>query len=165
VRLHGRANALGARRFVEKTGFDVVGNVNRLLQIRLRQREKSRGMQHARHCGGMTRTASPTLVAGVFVVGRVRMRIVLVSAERRVGLTMVMDGNSFLSTACDLQDLRLRHRRAAGHAECHGRCRVALKRDREHHGPQQKQTHPGKHARSVATCRRPGVVRGDGPYA
>ena len=150
VRLHGRANALGARRFVEETGFDVAGNVNRLLQIRLRQREKSRGMQHARQRRGVTRTARPALVAGV-VVGRVGMRIVLVSAERRVGLTMVMDGCSFLSTACDLQDLRLRHRRAAGHAECHGRGRISLKRDREHHGPQQKQTHPGKHARSVAT--------------
>ena len=162
VRLHGRANASDARRFVEETGFDVVGNVNRLLQIRLRQHEKSRGMQHARHCRGMTRTAGPTLVAGV-VVGRVGMRIVLVSAEHRVGLTMVMDGCSFLSTACNLQDLRLRHLRTAGRAESHGRCRVALKRNCEHHGPQQKQTHPGKHVRSVATCRRPEVVRGDEP--
>lgn len=135
VRLHGRAHALGARRFVEEARFDVADNVNRLLQIRLRQREKCQGMQHARQCRGMARTASPTLVAGV-VVGRMGMRIVFVRAEGRVGLTMVMDGYSVRSTACDLQYLRLRHRRAAGHAECHGRCRVALKRDREHHGPQ-----------------------------
>ncbi len=109
VRLHGRANALGARRFVEKTGFDVAGNVNGLLQIRCGKREERRGMQGGRQCRSMTGATGAALVAGV-LVGRMRVLIVLVSAERRVGLTTVMDGYSLRSTTRDLQHLRLRHR-------------------------------------------------------
>ena len=106
VRLHGRANALGARRFVEETGFDVAGNVNGLLQIRLGKREERRGVQDGGQRRQMTRTTGAALVAGV-VVGRMGMRVVLVSAERRVGLTMVMDGHRVRSTTRCLQHLGL----------------------------------------------------------